>query len=51
MSLRDLNLQTRRRLRRHAWLLTLWSVGIGVATSWLLLQMNPGGASIADLFR
>ena len=39
MSLRDLNLQTRRRLRRHAWLLTLWCVGIGVATSWLLLHV------------
>ena len=38
MSLRDLNLQTRRRLHRHAWLLTLWCVGIGVAASWLLLH-------------
>ena len=38
MSLRDLNLQTRRQLHRHAWLLTLWCVGIGLATSWLLLH-------------
>ena len=38
MTLRDLNLHTRRQLRRHAWLLTLWCVGVGVATSWLLLH-------------
>ena len=38
MSLRDLNLRTRRRLRLHAWLLTLWCIAIGVATSWLLLH-------------
>jgi len=38
MSLRDLNRHTRRRLHRHAWLLTLWCVSIGLATSWLLLH-------------
>ena len=38
MSLRDLNLLTRRRLRRHAWLLTLWCLAVGFATSWLLLH-------------
>ncbi len=104
MGLRDLDLQTRRRLHRHAWLLSLGCVGIGVATrwpllhevavqfvlgayiarrvirpqaheaaflsivgrtwragivivvasagaSWLVMQINPGGAAIADLFR
>ena len=38
MSLRDLNLLTRRRLRRHAWLLTLWCLAVGFATSWVLLH-------------
>jgi len=38
MSLRDLNLRTRRRLRRHAWLLTAWCVCVGFATSWVLLH-------------
>jgi hypothetical protein len=39
MTLRDLNAQTRRRLRRHAWLLTLWCVAVGLATSLLLLHV------------
>ena len=38
MSLRDLNTLTRRRLRRHAWLLTAWCVALGFAASWLLLH-------------
>lgn len=38
MSLRELNPPTRRRLRLHAWLLTLWCVIVGFATSWLLLH-------------
>jgi hypothetical protein len=39
MTLRDLNAQTRRRLRRHAWLLTLWCLAVGLATSLLLLHV------------
>ncbi len=39
MSLRDLGAAARARLRRHAWLLTLWCVGVGVAASWLLLRV------------
>ena len=39
MSLRDLNAATRRRLRRHAWLLTAWCVALGFATSWILLHV------------
>ena len=39
MSLRDLNAHTRRRLRRHAWLLTAWCVALGFATSWILLHV------------
>ena len=38
MSLRDLNRHTRRRLRRHAALLAAWCIGLGLATSWLLLH-------------
>lgn len=38
MSLRDLNVATRRRLRFHAWLLTAWCVGLGLATSFVLLH-------------
>jgi hypothetical protein len=38
MSLGDLNVATRRRLRRDAWLLTAWCVGLGFATSWVLLH-------------
>jgi hypothetical protein len=38
LTLRDLNLETRRRLRRHAWLLTIWCVAVGFATSWLMLH-------------
>ena len=39
MTLRDLNAQTRRRLRRHAWLLTIWCVAVGFAASWLALHV------------
>lgn len=39
MSLRDLNLPARSMLRRHGWLLTLWCVGLGWATSWALLHV------------
>ena len=39
MSLRDLNAPTRRRLRRHAWLLTAWCVALGFAASWILLHV------------
>jgi len=39
MSLRDLNVATRRRLRGHAWLLTAWCVALGFATSWVLLHV------------
>ena len=39
MSLRDLNAATRRRLRRHAWLLTAWCVALGFAASWILLHV------------
>lgn len=39
MSLRELNAATRRRLRWHGWLLTLWCIGVGVASSWVLLHM------------
>ncbi len=39
MSLRDLNVRTRRRLRRHAWLLTAWCVAVGFVTSWVLLHV------------
>ncbi len=39
MSLRDLNVATRRRLRRHAWLLSAWCVALGFATSWILLHV------------
>ena len=39
MSLRDLNVATRRRLRFHAWLLTAWCVGLGFASSWILLHV------------
>jgi ribosome-associated protein len=49
MSLGDLNVRTRRRLRRHAWLLTAWSVGLGVATSWVLLHgfgLRAAGAAL-----
>ena len=38
MSLADLNVATRRRLRRHAWLLTAWCVALGFASSWILLH-------------
>jgi hypothetical protein len=38
MSLRELNARTRRRLRFHA-------------AGWLLVQVEPGAASIGDLFR
>jgi len=38
VSLRDLNRHTRRRLRRHAALLAAWCIGLGLATSWLLLH-------------
>jgi hydrogenase/urease accessory protein HupE len=87
MSLRDLNASTRGRLRFHGWMLTLWCVFVGVATSgfllhvmhlrapaaryaisgvvmycvgllvvasaaagWLLAWIDPGAASIGDLF-
>ena len=33
MTLRDFNLQMRRRLRRDAWLLTIWRVVVGFAVS------------------
>lgn len=39
MSLGDLNVATRRRLRRHAWLLTAWCVALGFVTSWVLLHV------------
>jgi len=39
VSLRDLNAPTRRRLRRHAWLLTIWCLFVGFVTSWLLLRV------------
>ncbi|MEO6361720.1 MAG: hypothetical protein ABIO71_00675 [Caldimonas sp.] len=39
LSLRELNLRTRRRLRLHAWLLTLWCVSVGLVTSWILLHV------------
>ncbi len=39
MSLRDLGGEARTRLRRHAWLLTLWCLVVGVAASWLLLRV------------
>jgi hypothetical protein len=39
MSLRELNVRTRRRLRLHGWLLTLWCVALGMATSWFLLRV------------
>jgi hypothetical protein len=39
MSLRELNPRTRRRLRFHGWLLTLWCVLLGVAASWFLLRV------------
>src|SRR5690349_4939005 len=39
MSLRDLNTATRRRLRWHGWLLTLWCVAVGFATSAFLLRV------------
>ena len=39
MSLADLNVATRRRLRRHAWLLAAWCVALGFATSWTLLHV------------
>lgn len=39
MSRRDLKAHTRRRLRRHAWLLTAWCVGLGFGTSWILLHV------------
>lgn len=39
MSLGDLNVATRRRLRRHAWLLTAWCVALGFAASWILLHV------------
>jgi hypothetical protein len=39
MSLRELNASTRRRLRVHGWMLTLWCVFIGVVTSWFLLHV------------
>jgi hypothetical protein len=38
VSLRDLNVLTRRRLRRHAWLLTAWCIALGFAASWILLH-------------
>ena len=38
MSLRALNLLTRRRLRRHAWLLTLESLAVGFAKSRVSLR-------------
>jgi hypothetical protein len=39
MSLKNLNPNTRRRLRRHAWLLTIWCVAVGFATGWLALHV------------
>jgi hypothetical protein len=39
MSLRELNAHTRRRLRWHGWLLTLWCLAIGLLGSWLLLRV------------
>jgi hypothetical protein len=39
MSLRELNANTRRRLRVHGWALTLWCVFVGVVTSWFLLHV------------
>jgi hypothetical protein len=39
MSLRELNANTRRRLRVHGWMLTLWCVFVGMVTSWFLLHV------------
>src|SRR5689334_21780305 len=39
MSLGDLNVATRGRLRRHAWLLTMWCVALGFVTSWILYHV------------
>jgi len=39
MSLRDLNVATRRRLRLHAWLLSAWCVGLAFASSWIVLHV------------
>lgn len=38
MSLRELNPRTRRRLRWHGWLLTLWCIAVGLACNALLLR-------------
>ncbi len=38
MSLRELNARTRRRLRFHGWVLTLWCLAVGGITNWLLLR-------------
>jgi hypothetical protein len=38
MSLGELNPRTRRRLRLHGWLLTLWCIGVGLACNALLLR-------------
>lgn len=38
MSLRELNPRTRRRLRLHGWLLTLWCIAVGLACNALLLR-------------
>lgn len=39
MSLRELHPRTRRRLRWHGWLLTIWCLLIGLASSWTLLHV------------
>jgi len=39
MTLRDVNPKARRRLRRPAWLLTIWCVAVGFATSWIALHV------------
>jgi hypothetical protein len=39
MSLNALHLRTRRRLRWHGWVLTLWCLAVGVASSWVLLHL------------
>jgi len=39
MSLRELNPRTRRRLRFHGWVLTLWCLAVGMLASWLLLHV------------
>lgn len=38
MSLGDLNPRTRRLLKLHGWLLTLWCIGVAMLANWLLLH-------------